>query len=228
MKKIKEIQEQYTSDYQDIPRDSEARLQYLIKEFNISDKLQEEAQVIKQSIFQDMVYDEYTIILYEEPVGKPRPRFKRIRGKNQVYSGNEYYKKKAFKEILTQEDLDQFKNKLISTPCTISYNAYLKTPSTFNKLDTLLAEIGVIRPLNKPDWDNIGKEYSDLFNELVWIDDIVVISATVNKFYSILPRIEITFYVANAFYNKYQFNLMKKKQPDRTFSYFQKGLLMKG
>ena len=228
MKKIQDIQEQYARDYKDIPREKDERLQYLIKEHNISDKIYEEAQEVQRLMTQDMTYDEYTIILYEEPVGKPRPRFKRIKGRNQVYSGNEYYKKKAFKQILTQEELDQFKDKLISTPCAIKYNAYLKTPSTFNKLDTLLAEIGAIRPLNKPDWDNIGKEYSDLFNELVWIDDIIVISATVNKFYSILPRIEITFYVANAFFNKYQYNLMKKKLPDREFNYFQKGILMKG
>lgn len=228
MKKIQDIQDQYARDYKDIPHDDQERIRYLIKEYNISDKTEAEAQEVMRLMTQDMAYDEYTIILYEEPVGKPRPRFKRIKGKNQVYSGNEYYKKKAFKEILTQDELDQFKHKLISTPCAIKYNAYLKTPSTFNKLETLVAELGGIRPMNKPDWDNIGKEYSDLFNELVWIDDIVVISATVNKYYSILPRIEITFYVANAFFNKYQYDLMKKKMPDREFKYFKKGILMKG
>lgn len=228
MKKIHELQEQYLKDYKDIPRDDNERLHYLINTLNLSDEYKDKVYDIDKMMEEQLAYTTYTIILYEEPVGKPRPRFKRIKGKNQVYSGNEYYKKKAFKEILTKEELDQFRHNLISTPCIIDYNVYLKTPKAFNKLDTLLAEIGAIRPLNKPDWDNIGKEYSDLFNELIWIDDIVVISATLNKFYSILPRIEITFHVANAFYNKYQLNLMKKKLPNRTFSYFQKGILKEG
>ena len=228
MKKIQDIQQQYLKEYNEIPKDDQERLRYLMNNLNISDKQEDELWEIGNQMDDNMLYESYTIILYEEPIGKPRPRFKRTKGKNQVYSGNEYYRKKAFKEILTQEELDHFKQHLIATPCKIDYDIYLKTPNSFNKLETLLAEIGNIRPLNKPDWDNLGKEYSDLFNELVWIDDVVVISATVNKFYSILPRIEINFYVANALFNKYQFDSMKKKLPDRTFSYFQKGVLKEG
>lgn len=228
MKKVQDIQQQYIKQYNDIPRNDQDRIRYLIDYLNISDKQEEELWNTYNLMNRNMLYSTYSIILYEEPIGKPRPRFKRVKGKNQVYSGNEYYRKKAFEEILTEEKLNQFKQHLIATPCKIDYDVYLKTPKAFNKSETLLAEIGSIRPLNKPDWDNIGKEYSDLFNELVWIDDIVVISATVNKFYSILPRIEITFYVADALFNKYQFNSMKKKLPNRTFSYFKNGILKEG
>ena len=228
MKTVQELQQQYLTQYNGIPKDDHERLRYLINTLNISDEQEDRLWKIDKMMSENMLYETYTIVLYEEPIGKPRPRFKRVKGKNQVYSGNEYYRKKAFKEILTKEELEHFKQHLIATPCKIDYDVYLKTPKTFNNLETLLAEIGAIRPLNKPDWDNLGKEYSDLFNELVWIDDVVVISATVNKFYSILPRIEISFYVANALFNKYQYNSMKKKLPDRSFSYFRKGILQEG
>ena len=39
--------------------------------------------------------------------------------------------------------------------------------------------------------DNIGKKYSDMFNSNIWLDDKLVISGTVNKFLSELPRVEI-------------------------------------
>lgn len=225
MKKLQDIQKQYDMNYQDIPRDDEDRLRHLMSKSNIS---LEDVMDINDRMRLQIKYDTYKIILYEKPVGKPRPRFKRFGGKNHIYSGNEYYRKKVFKNVLAKEELENLKHHLIATPCIIHYNIYLKTPNSFNKLDTILAEIGTIRPLNKPDWDNLGKEYSDLFNQLIWIDDIVVISASVDKYYSILPRVEIVFHPANALYNKYQFNSMKKKLPDRTFKYFKKGQLMEG
>ena len=45
-----------------------------------------------------------------------------------------------------------------------------------------------------------------MYNHNIWLDDTLVITGTVNKFYSILPRIEIKLHYLNALYNKAQFN----------------------
>ncbi len=111
---------------------------------------------------------------------------------------------------LINNDLIELEN-LIHTPCIVEYNVYQKTPTVFNTTDTFLAELGLIRPITKPDWDNIGKKYSDMYNHNVWIDDTLVISGTVNKYYSILPRIEIKLKYLNMLYNKYQYNSIKDK-----------------
>ena len=86
-----------------------------------------------------------------------------------------------------------------------------------NTTDTMLAEIGMIRPaFAKPDWDNAGKKYCDMFNSNIWLDDTLVIDGSVHKYYSILPRVEIKLRYLNALYNKNMYNaLIKRKDIDR-------------
>lgn len=105
---------------------------------------------------------------------------------------------------------------LVNTPCIIKYDAYYKTPSYFNTTDIFLAEIGLFRPsISKPDWDNLGKKYCDMYNHNVWLDDALVMSGTVNKYYSIKPRIEITLWYMNCVYNKNQYNaIINRKDYD--------------
>ena len=102
-------------------------------------------------------------------------------------------------------------NQQLCTPLEITYDAFFKTPSGFNKVDTVLAEVGLVRPLTKPDWDNIGKKYSDMYNSNIWLDDSFVVSGTVNKYYSILPRVEIRLKYLNMVYNRYQYNAIRNR-----------------
>ena len=93
---------------------------------------------------------------------------------------------------------------------------YIKTPSYFNATDTFLAEIGLIRAPKKPDWDNAGKKYCDMFNYNIWTDDALVIDASVHKYYSILPRVEIKLRYLNALYNKNMYNsIIKSKEYEK-------------
>ena len=177
-------------------------------------------------------YDDLVVILYECPGSSPRPRARLINRNNmvnqamsnsqfiQVYSicGKEdnMYMKRLIDNELTEI------NKLIYTPCIVEFNAFLPTPSAFNVEDKFLAEIGLIRSITTKDWDNIGKKYSDMFNHNIWIDDSLVISGTVNKFYSVLPRVEIKLRFLNMLYNKYQYNSMSNKT-DQEVKYFNGG-----
>ena len=79
-------------------------------------------------------------------------------------------------------------------------------PKYYNVTQTFLAEIGLDRPITKPDWDNIGKAYSDMYNANVWLDDAMTTDGCVHKYYSILPRVEIRLSFMNMVYNKHQFN----------------------
>ena len=161
------------------------------------------AEIIqKKRIMQDSIIPtRIKIVLYENPEGAKRPRFRLIGKSNyvneailhpsyvHVYSPNAADDHKYMHRLVESEL--QILNAYVQTPCYVTINAFFKTPSSFNVTDKVLAEIGLHRNVQKPDWDNIGKKYSDMFNENIWLDDNLVISGTVNKFYSIKPRIEI-------------------------------------
>ena len=167
---------------------------------------------------------ELFVVIYEIPEGSPRPRARFIKSKGnnilanarsnpgfiQVYSITGAADKKFMQEFKTNSDFD-FLESLIYTPCSVKYDAYFKTPSIFNSKEKMLAELGMIRPLSKPDFDNVEKKYSDMYTGNIWVDDSIVIESNFNKYYSELPRIEITLRYMNMLYNKYQYKSVSKR-----------------
>ena len=228
-KNRKQKEEEYRQKYGHIPIDYNERLEWMYDNLKISDKKAREIIDKRSTMMSSLYYRDITIVLFEEPEGTPRPRFRLINRQNfvneainngqfvHVYSLNAK-EDSLYMQRLVDQDLVQIQE-LIWTPCIVEYNIYQKTPTVFNTVDTFLAEIGLIRPITKPDWDNIGKKYSDMFNHNVWLDDTLVISGTLNKFYSILPRVEIKLRYLNTLYNKYQYNMISKRT-NQEISYF--------
>lgn len=212
---------QYQEKYAHIPIDFNERLSWMYDKYKINERKEEEILIKRSGMINSLYYKEFIVILFEEPEGAKRPRFRLVNRHNlinnaisnsnfvHVYSPDAK-EDNLYMRRLIDNDLVEL-NTLIHTPCIVEYNVYQKTPSSFNASDTFLSELGLIRPITKPDWDNIGKKYSDMYNHNVWIDDTLVISGTVNKFYSILPRVEIKLRYLNMLYNKYQYNSMKNK-----------------
>ena len=58
-------------------------------------------------------------------------------------------------------------------------------------------EAGVILPITKPDWDNIGKIVSDALNGIAYRDDSQVVDSRVRKIYSNEPRTVIRIWQVN-------------------------------
>lgn len=228
-KNRKQKEEEYRQKYSHIPIDYNERLEWMYDNLKINDKKAREILNKRSSMMSSLYYKDITIVLFEEPEGTPRPRFRLINRQNfvneainngqfvHVYSLNAK-EDSLYMQRLLDQDLVQVQE-LIWTPCIVEYNIYQKTPTVFNTVDTFLAEIGLIRPITKPDWDNIGKKYSDMFNHNVWLDDTLVISGTLNKYYSILPRVEIKLRYLNTLYNKYQFNTISKRT-EQEITYF--------
>ena len=48
-----------------------------------------------------------------------------------------------------------------------------------------------IRPVVKPDLDNVAKLICDALNGLAWHDDNAIVDMQVRKFYSTQPRVEV-------------------------------------
>ena len=70
----------------------------------------------------------------------------------------------------------------------------------------------MIRPMVKPDFDNAEKTYADMYNGNIWLDDQFVMDATVHKYYSMKPRVEIKLKFLNMLYNKHQYNSISNRK----------------
>ncbi len=237
----KKKSEEYDLKYNDIPKDDIERLNYLCDKLNINSDIQYNRILKKKDLLlNNMYYKVFKVVLYEEPEGSPRPRVRLVNRSNitnmalsnsnfiHVYSITGAEDNRYMKRLISNEEFKEF-SELIYTPCDVDYVTFSKTPSYFNITDTILSEIGIIRPMTKPDWDNIGKKYSDMYNKNVWIDDSCVVRGMVDKYYSILPRVEITLRYLNGLYNKHQYRVISKRTDNQNLKYFDdKGVLVNG
>jgi Holliday junction resolvase RusA-like endonuclease len=57
--------------------------------------------------------------------------------------------------------------------------------SDFNGVQKILARMGLLRPLHKPDVNNLAKEFEDALNEMLWADDSQIVSESVDKYYCV-------------------------------------------
>ena len=233
MKKRKDKQKKYDRLFNSIPRDYNERLEWLSNKLHLN-SMKMDTIVGKYNTMKERLYfKRFFIVLYEIPEGSPRPRFRLVNRKNlrnmaianpnfiHVYSPVGAEDNKYMKRLLTKDEFKEF-TKLIYTPCIVDYKAFFKTPSSFNSVEKYLAELGVYTPISKPDWDNIGKKYCDMTNENLWVDDRLVIQGTVEKLYSVLPRVEITIDFLNMLQNRHQAESIRKIYKD-DIRYFDDG-----
>ncbi|MCK9198058.1 MAG: RusA family crossover junction endodeoxyribonuclease [Bacilli bacterium] len=218
----KQKQLEYDIKYQGIPINYLERLSWMCDKYNLSEKKMDEIINKRDDMIMSLCYKEITIILFEEPEGSPRPRFRLVNRQNlineaitnsnfvHVYMPNAH-EDNVFMQRMSESELYQLDG-LLCTPCIVEYSTFFKTPSSFSITDTFLAECGLFTQLNKPDWDNIGKKYSDMSNQNIWLDDAFVVDGIVHKRYSMLPRIEIKINFLNMVYNKYQYNAIVKRK----------------
>lgn len=221
MKSKKEKLIEYNQKYGHIPKDYIKRLEYLYDTLGINDIKSDEILAARANYINSTYFETIRLIMYEIPEFTPRPRARLINRKGilnsvgtnsfiQVYSITGRANRE-YMAMFKQENL-AYLDQLLCTPCDIEYRAYFPTPSYYNKTQIFLAEIGLDRPLIKPDFDNIEKSYGDAFTGNIWIDDIVVVDATIRKYYSVLPRMEIDLKYSNQLCNQHQYKAMIKRK----------------
>lgn len=192
----KELRE-YEEKYGDIPNDKEGRLNYIISKAKNKERtfapVKQEIDRIKKIKWKSVKY-----VIYFIPKASPRPRSS-LNGHFYVKGAadNKKFFKNFYKETLNIP--------IIDTPCKFYCDSYLPTPSDMSLVNQVLAELGLIRPVKKPDFDNLAKTYSDMTQGILLYDDSLIIEGVSRKFYSCKPRIEITFKYMESYdsdYNK--------------------------
>ena len=220
IKTRKQKAKQYEQEYGDIPKDYLERLDWMYNKYHMN--INKAAQILKirDHMLQTIHFEkEFFIVLYEEPEGTPRPRARLVdlvstvksNPRIQIYSLTGKVDNMFMKKLLEDEEIYDLQQNLIYTPCFVEYTTYHKTPSSYSIEDKYLAEIGMYRPIGKPDFDNIEKKYADMYNGNIWLDDMLVVSAKIEKYYSILPRIEISLHYLNMLYNKHQYKQIQSR-----------------
>lgn len=151
----------------------------------------------------DREWNKLTMTFYIEPKATPRPRLSRFGG---FYVKGAADNKSFFKKYAKKRNLPY-----INTECHIYIRCYLPTPKSMSKDNKANAEVGNIRPLSKPDFDNLAKTYCDMMVGVILCDDSIITKGTLEKFYSIKPRVEIELKYAVGYDSLYNERKFKNK-----------------
>lgn len=123
-----------------------------------------------------------------EPQGKQRPRH--------MKNGHTYTpdKTRQYENLVKMSFWEAFPH---SAPIEkdvsllVSITAYFMIPASVNKKRRVAMLGNMIRPTKKPDCDNIAKAVLDALNGIAYYDDSQIVTLTVDKLYSDMPRVEV-------------------------------------
>ena len=115
-----------------------------------------------------------------KPVGKGRPRFKRMGNFVQTYTPE----KTAEYEKLVRLRFQNAGGVITDNPVRVEIAAFFAPPKSTRKRDKAEMLANRILPMKKPDVDNIAKIILDALNKIAYKDDSQVIELSVKKIYS--------------------------------------------
>ena len=135
---------------------------------------------------------ELKIVIYGEPVPQGRPRFARMGNYVHAYDPQKSKDYKRLVRLWVTERLKKidgfipFQNALY-----VDITFWLSIPSSWSKKKRIEADSGLIRPIKRPDADNLFKSL-DALNGLLWVDDSIITDLHIRKRYTAeLARTEI-------------------------------------
>ncbi len=123
-----------------------------------------------------------------EPKGKGRPRFSTKTGRAFTPKQTVNYETLVQMEYISQCGGIRFPDDAM---IDMHIKAFYAVPKSDSKKKKELKLANVIRPMKKPDQDNIVKIVADSLNQLAYKDDTQIVDCKCQKFYSSNPRIEV-------------------------------------
>lgn len=185
------MEKEYQSKYGSLPDSQEELLELIQENYKVKDsKIKELLDRINS-----LEWIEKTLSLPLVPKPSPRPRAT-CHGAHFYVKGAKDHKKimRRFVEV----------NDIAYTLTEVNLKCYEPIPtSSMNGAEIYLAQLGIIRPIGGGDWDNLAKTYCDMMQGFLICNDNIIFKGTVEKFYSLKPRIEITIRYQSDFDCKY-------------------------
>lgn len=132
-----------------------------------------------------------TFTVLGEPVGKARQRVTRFG--TYTPEATVMYENLIKTEYRRQCNDYRFDDK---QALSMEVRAEYLIPASASKFKRTAMLQDQIRPMKKPDWDNVGKVVSDALNKLAYRDDTQIVACTVSKHYSERPKITVKIGIA--------------------------------
>ena len=130
------------------------------------------------------------IIIPGDPVAKGRPRAAVIRGQARMYTPAKTARYESKVALFAQQAMRGAQRTLpLDVALSVHVQAYLPIPTSWSQRKQRAALAGEIRPVSRPDADNIGKAVTDGCNGIVWRDDSLIVDWRVTKTYALDPRV---------------------------------------
>jgi len=126
-----------------------------------------------------------------EPQGKGRPKTVRLKtGQSHTYTPDKtvVYENLIVTEFRRQCGAARFPDR---EELDMHITAYYTIPASASHKKQRMMESGEIRPIKKPDMDNVLKVVADALNAVAYRDDTQVVGCQLRKYYSRQPRIEV-------------------------------------
>ena len=156
----------------------------------------------------ETVWKSISFVFYFIPKATPRAR---LAGFGKHFYVSDAMNNRKLMEKFVKKELEDFE--LITTSCKLYCDCYFPIPKGMNKSEKIRSELKMINPISKPDWDNLGKTYSDMIQNTIIMDDSLIIEGCVRKFYSSKPRIELTIEYADRYDSNYNMkSITRRKQ----------------
>ena len=127
----------------------------------------------------------YKLTIPGEPVAKGRPR---------VCKWGTYTPAKTvnYETLVKELFIMEHFGKQLEGQIAMTVTAYFGIPKSASKRVRADMLSGIARPTKKPDVDNLIKIIADALNGLAYKDDSQIVLAIIEKWYSDIPRVEIT------------------------------------
>ena len=182
---------EYLEKYGDIPFTKKDILKYIEENFKLNMNNIENAR----DHINLLQWKEIELILYllPRPSARPRYSFKT----SHFYVPGAGAGKKLMKKRIKESNI-------IYTRVEYILETYQPQPiSSMNNTEIYLAEEGLLRPIQNPDWDNLGKTYSDMLIDVLLLNDNIITSGRVEKYFSLKPRVRIILRYQDDFDSRY-------------------------
>lgn len=123
-----------------------------------------------------------------EPKGKGRPQFIPQTGRAITPKDTANYETLVRMEYMAQCKGFKFPDDAMLDMRIIAYYSIAKSQTKKNKE---LMKRRLLRPIKKPDMDNVVKIIADGLNQVAYRDDTQIVDCQCRKFYSENPRVEV-------------------------------------
>jgi Holliday junction resolvase RusA-like endonuclease len=130
-----------------------------------------------------------TFVVPGQPQGKGRARVGRIAGHARMFTPE---KTLAYEGLVAhQASIAMGRFPLFEGPCSVSMDIVCQIPASWSVKKQTQAIVGAIRPITKPDVDNVEKAIFDGCNGVVWKDDVQVVDVRKSKRYGETPGVTV-------------------------------------